>query len=185
MMKKIAMGDIYLIPFQTEHIPLFHTWRNDFEIMELSSPVLNSYSLEETEFFVKKAMLEARDGEHFIIMHSRDDKAIGYISLINIDYDNFSADCMIEIGEKEYWGKGLGAHAMELLMDYVFGQLNFNRLALQVFDFNTRAINMYKKLGFKEEGRREKAIFRIGEYYDIILMRMLAFEYKSLKMPLN
>lgn len=184
-MKKIASKDIYLIPFTEEFIPLFHEWRNNMDVIELASPVIEQYTLEETVLFVKQAMLSASDGEHFIIMHSLKDTAIGYVSIINIDFDNFSADCMIEIGDAAHWGKSYGSMAMEVIMEYVFKELNLNRLGLQVFDFNERALKMYERLGFKKEGRRREAIWRLGDYFDIILMSMLRNEYNAKKLPLN
>lgn len=184
-MKKIALKDIYLVPFEQEHIQLFHQWRNNIEVMELASPVIEQYSLEETVYFVEHAMLSANDGEHYVIMQSREDLAIGYVSLINIDYDNFSADCMIEIGNVDYWGRGLGTMAMEVILEYVFNELNLNRLGLQVFSFNERALKMYQKLGFKEEGRKRSAICRLGTYYDIVLMSLLNKEFQANRLALN
>lgn len=184
-MKKIAFKDVYLVPFEKEHTPIFHQWRNNLEIMELASLVIEQYSLEETVFFVEQAMLAAKDGAHYIIMHCIDDLPIGYVSIINIDYDNFSADCMIEIGASEYWGQGLGPMAMEVIMEYVFNELNLNRLGLQVFSFNKRALKMYQRLGFVEEGRKRQAICRLGTYYDIVMMSLLKKEFQANGLPLN
>lgn len=178
-MEKNNLEKITLIPFERKHIPLFHEWRNNPQLMEMASLQLETSTFEDTKYFVDHAMLNRLDGKHWIIWHQEDEKVIGYISLINIDYDHFSADCMIEIGEVEYWGKSYGKMAMKILMHHVFIEMNFFRLALQVFSFNTRAINMYRSLGFVEEGRRRNALYRIPDFHDIILMSMLREEYKN------
>lgn len=46
-------------------------------------------------------------------------------------------------------------------------------------EFNKRAIACYKKCGFKEYGRRRKAEFANGKYYDRISMDILAEEFKD------
>ena len=46
-------------------------------------------------------------------------------------------------------------------------------------EFNKRAIACYKKCVFKEYGRRRKAEFANGKYYDRISMDILAEEFKD------
>ncbi|WP_306432182.1 GNAT family N-acetyltransferase [Staphylococcus haemolyticus] len=55
-----------------------------------------------------------------------------------------------------------------------------HKVDLKVFSFNDKAINLYKKLGFKEEGRNREAIYRNGFYQDIINMGLLENEYKEI-----
>ena len=45
------------------------------------------------------------------------EQPIGILSLINIDNKNRNAECIIDIGEKEYWGKGYGSEGFKLLLD--------------------------------------------------------------------
>jgi RimJ/RimL family protein N-acetyltransferase len=85
----------------------------------------------------------------------------------------------IFIGEKSYWNRGYGEEALRLLMDYAFNLLNLNNLMLNVYAFNSRAINCYKKIGFKEVGRRRQARRIQGKSYDIIYMDILAEEFNS------
>ncbi len=40
-------------------------------------------------------MIELKDQDH----------SIDIVSLINIDYKNRNAECIIDIGEKDYWSK--------------------------------------------------------------------------------
>ena len=61
------------------------------------------------------------------------------------------------VGEKEYRDKGYGQDATKLLLDYGVNLLNLNSIMLGTFSFNERAINCYKKVGFKEIGRRRQA----------------------------
>ena len=62
---------------------------------------------------------------------------------------------------------------MTLIIDFVFNELKLNRLQLEVFSFNKRGINAYKKVGFIEEGRLRQAIKVNGEYHDEIIMSII------------
>jgi len=42
--------------------------------------------------------------------------------------------------------------------------------------FNERSIKMHLKLGFKEEGRRAKAVFKNGAYCDEVMFGLAAGE---------
>ena len=50
---------------------------------------------------------------------------------------------------------------------------------LSVMSFNERAIACYKKVGFKEIGRRRKGYFLNGKYHDEIFMDILKDEFKG------
>ena len=54
----------------------------------------------------------------------------------------------IIIGEKKERGKGYGQNIVKFLLDYAFKNLNRSKVELNVFEWNTVAINCYKKMGF-------------------------------------
>lgn len=99
------------------------------------------------------------------------------MSLISIDYKNRNAELIIDIGEPDYWGKGYGQEALQILLQYAFHELNLHRLSLRVFDFNERAIRLYSRMGFKQEGVMKETLFRNGAWHDIIYMGLLRSEY--------
>jgi RimJ/RimL family protein N-acetyltransferase len=59
------------------------------------------------------------------------------------------------------------------------GFLNLENIMLNVYAFNTRAIRCYRKIGFKEIGRRRRARRIQGTSYDIIYMDLLAEEFSG------
>lgn len=81
-------------------------------------------------------------------------KHVGVITLmVNSDYQN----------------KGVGSLLMDKLIN-LSESLNIIRLELCVFRYNYKAINLYKKFGFKEEGIKVKSALKNGEYIDEIMM---------------
>lgn len=70
---------------------------------------------------------------------------------------------------KEYSGIGLGSFMMKNIIQWC----EFNdveKIELEVFENNIRAVGLYKKLGFTEEGRRKKAVKTSDGYIDMIIM---------------
>lgn len=81
-------------------------------------------------------------------------KHVGVITLmVNSDYQN----------------KGIGSLLMDKLIN-LSESINIIRLELCVFRDNYKAINLYKKFGFKEEGIKVKSALKNGEYADEIMM---------------
>lgn len=85
-------------------------------------------------------------------------KHVGVITLmVNSDYQN----------------KGVGNLLMDKLIN-LSESLNIIRLELCVFRDNYKAINLYKKFGFKEEGIKVKSALKNGEYADEIMMARIS-----------
>ncbi|MCH1962157.1 GNAT family N-acetyltransferase [Clostridium perfringens] len=81
-------------------------------------------------------------------------KHVGVITLmVNSDYQN----------------KGVGSLLMDKLIN-LSESLNIIRLELCVFRDNYKAINLYNKFGFKEEGIKVKSALKNGEYIDEVMM---------------
>jgi RimJ/RimL family protein N-acetyltransferase len=58
----------------------------------------------------------------------------------------------IGLGDSANWGKGYGHEATRLALGFALNELNLHRVQLTVFDYNPRAIHLYEKLGFQQEG---------------------------------
>ncbi|TCJ02077.1 GNAT family N-acetyltransferase [Cytobacillus praedii] len=160
-----------------EDTELYHKWRNEIEVMYSTNPSLDVYPMEATKEFVDHVILGSHSGKSYIMVEKGNEIPIGIVSLINIDYKNRNAECIIDIGEKEYWGKGYGSEGLRLLLDYVFYEMNLHRVYLKVFSFNDRAVRLYNKIGFQQEGSSRQSLFRDGEWHDIIHMGLLQKEY--------
>ena len=93
----------------------------------------------------------------------------GRVTIYNIDYRNQKAEYGIFVN-KEYQGRNIAYRASNILIKYVFSNLNIRKIYLYVFAANEPAIKLYKKLGFIEEGILKEEIFKNGEYRDVIRM---------------
>jgi RimJ/RimL family protein N-acetyltransferase len=83
---------------------------------------------------------------------------------------NRCADLGIRIGAEQDRGRGVGATAVSLALDYAWQHLNLMRVQLRVLAGNARAIAAYRQGGFSEEGRHANAAFVDGAWHDMITM---------------
>lgn len=168
---------VRLRKMELDDASIYHKWRNDIEVMQFTSLSLDVFTYTDTENFVK-IITGSHNSKGYIIEEINTDKPIGVTSLINIDYGNRNAECIIDIGEKEYWSKGFGREAFQLLLDFSFNELNLHKVYLRVFSFNERAINLYQKLGFNEEGKLKEQFYRNGSWHDVVFMGLLKCDYR-------
>ena len=124
-----------------------------------------------------KKTLEGLTGHRFNIVLMDGDVCVGHISLHDIDHFHLHAYIGIFIGDGEHRGKGYGAEAIRLVLDYGFKTMNLHSILLSVNADNAAAIACYKKAGFRESGRRREYKFKGGKYIDIIYMDILEQEF--------
>lgn len=112
----------------------------------------------------------------FVIEHTPSRKVIGHIGLYNIDYRARKCSCGILIGNKSFRRKGLGYLCLKALVDFGFDNLNLNRIEADFLQDNIASLSIYKKIGFKIEGKQRQAQYKLGMYYDLVLMALLRDE---------
>jgi RimJ/RimL family protein N-acetyltransferase len=98
---------------------------------------------------------------------------IGFAALTGINPVYRSADLGIRIGQESNRGQGYGRDAAVLVLDYAWKTLNLDRIQLDVFAGNARAIRSYRSAGFEHEGTRRRAAFIDGEWLDVAIMGAL------------
>ncbi|MFT5874401.1 MAG: RimJ/RimL family protein N-acetyltransferase [Clostridium sp.] len=101
---------------------------------------------------------------------------VGYITYKEINGFKNVYVLGITIGYN-FWNRGYGQDSIKVLLKYLFMDMAAQRVELEVLDFNTRAIQCYKKCGFVEEGKKRKTCFSYGIYKDIIIMGILRDEF--------
>jgi len=102
---------------------------------------------------------------------------IGFVLLVGTeDVHNAMELRRIIVTEK---GKGYGSKIIELIKEKCFRTYKCNRLWLDVFSFNKRALQLYKKHNFKEEGVLRECIKVKEDYRSLVVLSILKKEYKN------
>lgn len=175
--KKIVGEKVYLSPVNSLDVELFCKWLNDSRTTDGIDKTKDVVTIEnETEYLTDTAK---KGSYQFAIVDSETDNLIGICGFNNIDHINQSAEVGIFIGEEEKRSKGYGTCALNLLLSYGFNTLNLYSIYLGVYSFNERAYNCYKKVGFKDIGRRRKCRYYNGKRYDLIYLDILKEEFND------
>jgi RimJ/RimL family protein N-acetyltransferase len=175
--KKLVGAKCYLSPCALEDAEKWTEWFNDLEVaLPLGDEAYVPLSLLKSQADVKDTI--DRQQHVFSIVDNEKDELIGRCMLFDIDWVNRKAMLGIVIGEKAYWGRGYGQDAVSLLLEYAFCLLNLYSVMLGVIEFNHRAVHCYQRVGFKEIGRRRQARIVGEQKYDVLLMDILAAEFR-------
>lgn len=174
--KKLIGERIYLSPRNNEDIEKFTEWLNDFETTDYIGKSSQIITLDGEKKYLEESI---NNGFMFSIITMNEDKVIGRISLVHINYIDRKANLGILIGDKKHRENGYGTEAIRLILDYGFNYLNLNNIKLDLMEFNERALACYQKCGFKEYGRRRKCNFVNGKYYDTIEMDIISQDFKE------
>jgi RimJ/RimL family protein N-acetyltransferase len=104
-------------------------------------------------------------------------RLIGTCCLLGFDWPSRLAELRVRIGDRSAWGQGFGREAVALLLSYGFKDLGLERIWLRVYSGNQRALRLYRRLGFREEGTLRQAAVVAGNREDVVLMGLLRSEW--------
>ena len=71
------------------------------------------------------------------------------------------------------WGRGYATEAMRAFVPWVFAHFDFSRLQAHVYAPNAASARVLEKVGFRCEGRLERAVMKRGEVLDVLLYALL------------
>lgn len=168
-------GDLVALgPLRRDLLALYQRWINDFDVVrQLGAQGWRPITAESEAAWYDRMAISDSDVA-FTIYERVTLRPIGTLGLRQIDHFNRTATFGIVIGEKDCWGKGYGAEATRLMLEYAFSGLGLHNVMLNVFASNERALHAYARAGFREIGRRRQAR-RLGEFAeDVVLMDCLA-----------
>ncbi|MCC6150591.1 MAG: GNAT family N-acetyltransferase [Planctomycetes bacterium] len=99
-------------------------------------------------------------------------KVVGFTGFRNNPRKRLAHNGMLGISvAREFRGRGVGEALLSALLEWARANPLIDKVSLAVFADNAPAIALYRKLGFKEEGRRVREIkFGEGQYKDDLLM---------------
>jgi RimJ/RimL family protein N-acetyltransferase len=105
-----------------------------------------------------------------------DGALLGVVYLLGIDWVHRSAELGLLVGEKSWWGRGVGTEATRRAIEHAFGDLNLHRVSLEVFEDNVPALRAYEHAGFVREGLKREAVYKDGRYRSVVVMGVLRGE---------
>jgi RimJ/RimL family protein N-acetyltransferase len=161
----------------------FTRWNRDSEytrlLMMSAQPLSSAKAIQK---WMEKEIEGVSPTNFFFTIRALDEnKLLGGLGLNVISWAARESFIAIFIGEREYWGKGCGTDAMNIVLRYAFTELNLQRVSLGVFEYNPRAIRSYEKVGFQHEGRMRKYLNHEGKRWDLLYMGILREEWLQMQ----
>ena len=167
---------VYLRPLNRDDASVLQRQINNPEVVR-TLMVWRPMSLEAETAFIERIAQSETDVVLAIALRE-DDRMIGDAGLHQIDWRSRVAEFGIQIGDSVDWGKGYGTEVTRLVVRYGFESLNLNRIWLRVYDHHPGGIRAYEKAGFRREGVMRQGVWREGAFHDVIVMAILASEWK-------
>ncbi|MEI6873913.1 MAG: GNAT family protein [Spirochaetota bacterium] len=176
---KLEGSLVFLSPISLDDADRYAEWLNDLS----TTRFLHLSSFQVTLHGEREALANLSKAHNYAIVERTSGELLGNCGLMDIDHLHRSAEVGIFIGEEAMRGRGYGTEALRLLADYAFNVLNIHNLMLRTYDYNGRGLASYRKIGFREIGRRREARFYGGSYHDIVYMDLLAPEFGPSSLP--
>ena len=167
---------VFLSAVEESSLEQLRLWRN--------KPELRKYFREYREInramqqrWYENMVLGDKEQVNFEIHDIEGGKLIGHCGLYYIDWINRHAEFGIYVGDLEYRRGGYGSDALRALIEYGFKDLNLNKIWCEVYT-NNDALDIYRHIGFKDEGLIRQHYFNEGKYWDANVLSLLRCEYE-------
>jgi RimJ/RimL family protein N-acetyltransferase len=170
---------ITLARLQPKESACFYPWLADPEVIQYSLSAFQALKTPAQIDHWFAATLQEQRSLNLGIYLSETNALIGYAGLSNLSATNQSGEYFILIGEKAYWGKGVGTAVTKQVLALGFTEYHLNRIMLTVSELNLGGLKAYANAGFVVEGRLRAACCRNGQFHDKIVMSVLKSEWEQ------
>lgn len=145
----ITGAKVELRPVSLEDYRRTYEWRNDEETVKWEAGTglfqHSHVALEQIDYAYEQEIIKQdkrEKGRFSIYTNGENPKHIGLIEYREINMVSRRCTVGIGIGVKEYWSNGYGSDAMKALVHYLFQTMNLNRVQLDTWSGNERAIRL-------------------------------------------
>jgi ribosomal protein S18 acetylase RimI-like enzyme len=155
-----------ILPIEEKYIAGFHSCFDGIAKEKKYLASTEAHPLESTRNFI---LANIKAGTpHFVAVENGN--VIGWCDIIRESIPTFSHTGTLAMGLKaSYRGQGIGRSLLLAALQQAKA-INLEKVELTVFESNVSALGLYKKEGFKIEGKKERKFKVDGRYENLILM---------------
>lgn len=146
---KLENSELILRPINETDIEQVRLWRNNDNTRKwfLNDSLI---SVEQQRQWYKKYLNNPQEIIFIIQEKKENNRPIGMVSLYDINLHKKKAEFgKLFIGEEDARGKGYGSQVVKMICEFAFEYYHLVTVHLEVLENNLRAIQTYKRLGFK------------------------------------
>lgn len=181
MLKGLLVG---LTAVEYEDLRQLMAWRNKQGFRKYFREHRELNSAMQEQWFEKRIL-----NDHTTIMFSirrlSDNTLLGCCGFVYVNWVHRHADLSLYIGWKDAYidKEGYAEDACKLLLKYGYGELALNKVWTEIYSFDKKKENLYNKLGFHRDGLLRQNYFYDGQWWDSLILSLLASEFNSLDNP--
>ena len=163
------MDDVRIIPTEERYAESYNAAVSAVALERRYIGFVEPPTIESTRAFVQRLL--GGGGFQMLAVVSQE-KVVGWCDIVRYSMEGFRHTGALGMGLlADYRGRGLGRRlAVETIRAAL--RAGIERVELQVYASNTRAIALYRNLGFVTEGVKRRARKLDGEYDDTVLMAL-------------
>ncbi len=158
---------------------VFFQWNQDDEqarrLYFIHFPLSAEATRRQTEEFATK---RPESDTYNLVIETRDGVMVGGIGTHDCDRRTGTFSYGVNV-LAEHRGKGYASEAIRLLARYFFRELRYQKLTVQIYDFNDASIRLHERLGFQPEGRLRRMGFTNGRPFDVFVYGITAEEFAA------
>ena len=109
----------------------------------------------------------------FWITMKGEEKIIGRVSFFNLAYGGMMSCATGYHLDKDYTGQGIITEALRGAIGFMFDEFRMHRIEAFILPENEKSLNVVKRLGFTEEGKRAAYMHINGQYRDHVAFYVL------------
>lgn len=168
-------GDlVYLRALEPEDLDLVFKIENDEDLWELTTTLtpFSKFLLKQYLRNSHKDIYEAKQ-LRLVICRKDTDEALGLIDLFDFEPKHRRAGLGILIFSEVERGRGYGAEALRLMINYSFKRLDLHQLYANILEENTPSIRLFEKQGFEPVGLKKDWLKLEGSFKNEYLYQLI------------
>lgn len=163
---------------EMKDVEQIYQYRNDWAVIKTLGGFSYGMSRQNVQNWIEKQRTNQRDIV-WAIAAREGDECIGHAGLYDIDYRIRKAELGVCLGNRAFWGRGLGSKVYVAVLDFGFKHLNLHRIETFNLATNTKTEHIKQKLGFQCEGEMRDVQFRDGQYINVRIWAVLEDDWDA------
>jgi len=169
--------DIKLVELTIDDIEIVRQWRNSEDVSKYMYTDGTISSEDQLAWF--KSVSNSSKCKYWIIEYNG--TKVGLANLVDINQALQSCYWAFYLGDTSIRGAGIGAKVEYNVLEFVFNELNLNKLRCEVFVSNEQVIRMHEKFGFRREAYYREHCIKNSKKLDAVGLAILKSEWEKVR----
>lgn len=143
------------------------SWSQDEELQYWSGSIPSARTFAEFQRLLPERDWPADGGRRSYAILDHAGCLVGMVSCYGLNWTARTGELGVYIGDRDRWGKGLGSDAVATLLAHLFDDVGLERVQLNTYATNHRALRSYAKVGFEKTAARRRFRPSVGYYREV------------------